>query len=129
MWLAMIPLIAVLIGLLALAAGWRMRTTLAHGQAARRGPRESTTARGFFRTGRGRVAVLVPLTLLLVGLWLTFDLPLAVVPAVTVPIWAAQFADGDLSPVARRRLAIAMLVAGALFLVTLALGVAVFVAK
>jgi hypothetical protein len=129
MWAAAIPLVALLIAVLAIAAGWRMRTSPVAADVSRHRAAEPRPAPGFLKTTRGRVLVFVPLTLLLVGLWLAFDLSIAILPAVILPIWVTQFADQDLSPAARRRMGIAMLLLGVLFLATIVLGVAVFLAR
>lgn len=129
MWVAPIPLIALLIGGLAIAVGWRMRTHPVPATAPVRNNDRPNSVLAFLKTTRGRIAVYLPLTLLIGALWLTFDLSVAILPAVTLPIWATLFADQQYSEQQQRRLGVALLIAGVLFLVTLIIGVAVFIAR
>ena len=57
------------------------------------------------------------------------QLSFAILPAVTLPIWISLFADRDLSLVAQRRVGVALLAVGVLFLSTLILGVAMFMTR
>ncbi len=119
MWFSMIPLVAILFGALAVVAGRRMQTR----------PVRSTPAgdASFLRTPRGRLLVFVPFTLLLVALWLAFDLSVAILPAVILPIWVSQFADQkELSATDQKRMGRALFALGALFLSLVIIGVVVF---
>lgn len=126
MWIAMVPFVAVTVAVLAIAAGWKMRTWPAPARVPRGGAVELIPRPGVFRTTGGRIVVSATLTVLLVGLWLVYDLSIAFLPALMVPIWLPLFADRDLSQGAQRRLGIGLLVAGVLFLALVIVGVAVF---
>lgn len=75
-------------------------------------------------------ATTIPLiALLLIALWLKFDLSFAILPVVTLPIWVTLFADQQYSEEAQRRLGIGLLAAGVLFFAAMVIGVLVFLSR
>lgn len=122
---ATIPLLVVVIGLLAVVAAWRMGARRAAVEAG-----EPLQELELFGGIRGRIVIVVPTTLLLVALWLKYDLSIAILVPASIPVWAFFLSDrDDLSPVVRRRVGLGLIAAGVLFLATLVVGAAVFITR
>lgn len=122
---APILFVVMLLGLLAGVAAWAMRVRQAAVETG-----EPMRELRLFRGTRGKLVTVVPTALLLIGLLLVYDLPIAFLLPVSIPLWAPFLSDrDDFSPAARRRLNWALLAVGVLFLATATLAVVVLVAK
>ena len=82
----------------------------------------------FMRTTRGRIVMAFLTSVVIAALWLAFDMPLAIIVAVLVPVWIPIFKQQEpVSPDARRWQRSTVMV-GALILVGL-MGLVIFLAQ
>jgi len=76
------------------------------------------------RTTKGRVGSAILTSLIIVALAVGFKLPIAIMPALFVPVWLSLFASGEpVSPPSRRLMLLSL--AGGIALLA-AIGVAIF---
>ena len=71
------------------------------------------------RSTRGRIGITAALSIVLIGLWFRFEMPIAILPALLTPVWITLFASKQEAPVSTsdKRLMFLALAIGVLVLV------------
>ena len=51
------------------------------------------------RSTRGRIGITVAISIVMIGLWFRFEMPIAILPALLTPVWITLFASKQGAPV------------------------------